>query len=182
MSEKHSPGYMPWDRTGNRLLVQSSLGKNKPTDYNIPEENFVYGKNTPMDPEKANELMYTWNYHQNSQNKNVGKVKDLVKTNILAVKNLATTSSTNYNFRKTQTAFKTFKEGSKNVKIYLPEDNFTYGKPGELEDPIKLVIANDYGETDKFLRHTFYQAQNSCSSTERRKLSCHIVSIIFNVD
>ena len=54
MSEKHSPGYMPWDRTGNRILVQSSLGKNKPTDYNIPEENFVYGKNTPMDPEKAN--------------------------------------------------------------------------------------------------------------------------------
>lgn len=36
MSEKHNPGYMPWDRTGNRLLVQSSLGKNKPTNYNIP--------------------------------------------------------------------------------------------------------------------------------------------------
>ena len=33
MSERHVPGYMPHDRTGNRLLVQSSLGKNKPTNY-----------------------------------------------------------------------------------------------------------------------------------------------------
>lgn len=109
--------------------------------------------------------MYTWQYHQNFENKNNGKVKDLVKTNMLAVKNHATNSSTNYNFRKTQTAFKTFKEGSKNVKIYLPEENFTYGKPGDLEDPIKLVMANDYGETDKFLRHTMYQLQGSQSTT-----------------
>lgn len=101
---------------------------------------------------------------------------------MLAVRNHATNSSTNYNFRKTQTAFKTFKEGSKNVKIYLPEDNFTYGKPGDLEDPIKLVIANDYGETDQFLRHTMYQAQNPQSSTDRRKLSCHIVHISLNPD
>ena len=120
MTEKHLPGYMPWDRTGNRLLVQSSLGKNKPTNYNIPEENFVYGKNTPMDPEKANEMMYTWKSHENSENKNTGQIKDMVKTNIQAVKNLATTASANYNFRKTQTVFKTVKEGSKNVKIYLP--------------------------------------------------------------
>ena len=175
MSHKHNSGFMPWDRTGNRLLVQSELGKNKPTNYNIPEENFVYGKLTAQDPEKANELMYTWKLHENGENKNIGKVKDIVATNKQALRNHATTSSTNYNFRKTQTVYKDFKEGSKNVKIYLPEDNFTYGKPGDLEDPIKLVIANDYGETDKFLRHTMYQALTSKSQTDRRKLSCHIV-------
>lgn len=49
MSEKHQAGYMPWDRTGNKLLIQSTLGKNKPTNYDIPEENFVYGKITPID-------------------------------------------------------------------------------------------------------------------------------------
>ena len=36
MSAKHQPGYMPWDRTGNRVLVQSVLGRNKPTNYDIP--------------------------------------------------------------------------------------------------------------------------------------------------
>lgn len=36
MSIRHQPGYLPWDRTGNRLLVQSKLGQNKPTHYDIP--------------------------------------------------------------------------------------------------------------------------------------------------
>ena len=45
------------------------------------------------------------------------------------------------------------------MDIRLPEENFTYGKPGELEDPIKLVMANDYGETDKMFRQTLYQSQ-----------------------
>ena len=60
MSEKHQSGYMPWDRTGNKLLIQSALGKNKPTNYDIPEENFVYGKVTSMNPEDANAVMYSW--------------------------------------------------------------------------------------------------------------------------
>lgn len=76
--------------------------------------------------------MYQWKLHQNSLNKNVGKVKDIITTNKQALKNMATTAHDNYNFRKDQTAYKTFKEGSKNVKIYLPEENFTYGKPGDL--------------------------------------------------
>ena len=41
---------MPWDRTGNRLLVKSELGANKPTNYDIPQEEFVYGKITADDP------------------------------------------------------------------------------------------------------------------------------------
>lgn len=58
MSERHRPGYLPWDKTGNRVLIQSSLGKTKPTNYNIPDEDFVYGQLTPMDPEQATNLMY----------------------------------------------------------------------------------------------------------------------------
>lgn len=37
MSSKHQPGFLPWDRTGNPILVHSSLGKSKPTHYDIPE-------------------------------------------------------------------------------------------------------------------------------------------------
>lgn len=66
MSLPHQKGYMPWDRTGNRLLVQSELGKNKPTNYHLPEEGFVYGKGTPEDPENAGDMMYKWKLHQNS--------------------------------------------------------------------------------------------------------------------
>jgi len=54
MSNKHEKGYLPWDRSGNRLLVKSELSKNKPTNYDIPHTDFVYGKLTPEDAEHAN--------------------------------------------------------------------------------------------------------------------------------
>jgi len=44
-----------------------------------------------------------------------------------------------------------------------------------LEDPVKLVIANNYGEDDKLMRNTFYQQQSDRFSAPKRKLSCHIV-------
>lgn len=68
MSERHEKGYMPWDRTGNRLLVKSQLGKNKPSNYEIPQKEFVYGRLTNEDPEHANEVMYRWKYHDISAN------------------------------------------------------------------------------------------------------------------
>ena len=132
MSERHHPGCMPWDRTGNRLLVQSSLGKNKPTNYDIPEDNFVYGRVTPIDPEKANELMYQWQFSENSQNPNVGKKKDLIETNKKCLKSLLHTSSDFQKFRKSHTMYQPIKEGTNKIKIKLPEENFTYGKPGDL--------------------------------------------------
>ncbi len=56
--------------------------------------------------------------------------------------------------------FKKVKEGNKYLPINLPEENFTYGKPLDLEDPIKLVIANNYGEEDKMARDTLYMNQS----------------------
>jgi hypothetical protein len=70
MSDRHEKGYMPWDRSGNRLLVKSTLGRNRPTNYEIPESNFVYGKITYEDPEHANDMMYKWKYHENTNNQN----------------------------------------------------------------------------------------------------------------
>lgn len=46
MATMHQPGFLPWDRTGNKLLLQAQLGKSKPSNYNLPEENHFYGKKT----------------------------------------------------------------------------------------------------------------------------------------
>ncbi len=46
MSLPHEKGYMPWDRSSNKLLIKSQLGKNKPTNYDIPHSEFVYGRLT----------------------------------------------------------------------------------------------------------------------------------------
>ncbi len=50
MSYKHQLGFMPYDRNGNRILLKSELGRTKPSDYDLPEENFIYGKITYTDP------------------------------------------------------------------------------------------------------------------------------------
>lgn len=80
----------------------------------------MYGKLVDQDPEKANDLIYKWDYHRNSDNANDDKVKDLIETNKAALKSMVHTSSGNSGFRKTQTLYKTMKEGSKNIKIRLP--------------------------------------------------------------
>lgn len=111
---------MPWDRTGNRLLVKSELAANKPTNYDIPQENFVYGKITPEDPEHANQLIYRWKYHQSSANRNHLKQKDLIETNKQALKSLLHTSSQFSDFRRSNTQYKAAKEGTNIVGIKLP--------------------------------------------------------------
>ena len=42
------------------------------------------------------------------------------------------------------------------------------------KDPMQLVIANDYGETDRLDRHHFYMSQAIVKDQISRKLSCHI--------
>ena len=106
MSSKHEKGYMPWDRTGNRLLVKSQLGNNKPTNYQIPENNFIYGKITPDDPEHANQVMYQWKYHEPTNNHNHLKEKDLIETNKQALKSFLHTSAQFSGFRKSNTLYK----------------------------------------------------------------------------
>ena len=57
----------------------------------------------------------------------------------------------------------------------MPEEQFAYGKPLDLEDPIKLVIANNYGEEDKLARSTFYMNQSQHREKHSdRKLSFHV--------
>ena len=140
MSLKHEQGYMPWDRSGNRLLVKSELGANKPTNYDIPQENFVYARITPEDPEHANQVIYQWKEHQPSGNPNHLKQKDLITTNKLALRDkvrdrdqekLRHTSAHFSAFRKTYTHYKQVKEGSGVIPISLPESNHSYGKPLE---------------------------------------------------
>lgn len=111
---------MPWDRSGSRLLVKSQLGNNKPTNYDIPENNFVYGKITPDDPEHANQVMYNWTNHQMSANHNHLKQKDLIATNKQCLKNMLHTSSQFSGYRKSKTLYKTAKEGTNVVPIRLP--------------------------------------------------------------
>jgi hypothetical protein len=91
----------------------------------------VYGDPTYEDPEHAVNMMYEWQYHNPSANHNDKKVKDLIETNKLCLKDKLHTSNQFYDYRKSKTLFKTAREGSKVVKIQLPEETHAYGKPLE---------------------------------------------------
>ena len=93
---------------------------------------------TAQDPEHAGHLMYEWKYHENSNNPNVGKEKDLIKTNKECVKNLLHTARDFSGFRQSATSYKQPKEGTKNMNIKLPEEGHTYGKPLEYFLPNNL--------------------------------------------
>lgn len=119
--------------------------------------------------------MYKWKQHQPTANPNIRKEKDFVETNRKCIKSLLHTATDFSKYRKSSVEFKQVKEGNKYIPINLPEEGFAYGKPLDLEDPIKLVIANNYGEEEKMARDTFYmhQSQHRERNSER-KLSFHI--------
>lgn len=96
------------------------MGNNRPTNYEIPENNFVYGKITADDPEHANQVMYQWKNHQVTNNHNHLKEKDLIETNKHALKSLMHTSAQFSGFRKSNTLYKPVKEGTNVFPIRLP--------------------------------------------------------------
>ena len=75
--------------------------------------------------------MYKWKYHNPSDNQNNNKEKDLIETNKQCLKGMLHNSSQFSDFRKSKTQYKSAREGSKVVKIKLPEENHAYGKPLE---------------------------------------------------
>ncbi len=55
MSYKSTPGFLPWDRSNNPLLLKDDVGRGKPSAYNLPDGPFVYGRPLPRDDEGAKE-------------------------------------------------------------------------------------------------------------------------------
>ena len=61
----------------------------------------------------------------------------------------ATNFATNKDFRKTVDIRQKIRIGHKGKKIYLPDENFTYGLPNRPSTPIKDVLSNAYGNREE---------------------------------
>lgn len=70
--------------------------------------------------------------------------KDFKAINKLAIKNKATCASTQYTFR--QSVDVRLKQPFRNTGIYLPEEEFTYGRANRPSTPIKAVVSGFYGD------------------------------------
>jgi hypothetical protein len=46
-------GTMPWERTPNRILAKSELGRTRPITIDVPDDRHFYGQQVPHDDYKA---------------------------------------------------------------------------------------------------------------------------------
>lgn len=46
-------GFFPWDKSKNVMLLKDDVGRSKPSAYDLPQNQFVYGKPLPRDREGA---------------------------------------------------------------------------------------------------------------------------------
>lgn len=49
--------------THNPLLMKDDIGFGKPTIFNLPKGEFIYGKHLTRDKEGAKEVSMTWKFH-----------------------------------------------------------------------------------------------------------------------
>ena len=72
--------------------------------------------------------------------------RDFKELNRQAIKGKAVTANTQYTFRKFHGASVRLKEPARQGGIYLPEEEFTYGKSNRPSTPVKAVMSNFYGD------------------------------------
>ena len=70
--------------------------------------------------------------------------KDFKQLNKMSVSSKATTCQSQYSFRKTMDL--RLKPPSQQPGIYLPEEEFTYGRANRPSTPIKAVMGGFYGD------------------------------------
>uniref|UniRef100_A0A7S3QQ17 Uncharacterized protein n=1 Tax=Dunaliella tertiolecta TaxID=3047 RepID=A0A7S3QQ17_DUNTE len=149
----------------NPLLAKAELGKVKPTMFNKPPPDHVFGYTLPGDPEHAREVTMIWKEHSKSPTRMTrpdGKPNlDFTKMNIMAAKSGLTTAKEQPSFRSAnQTMVRKF-DHTKAPHSPLPSDKsskHSYGKPstyrsadvvrncGPEEPPIKHLVQGAYQE------------------------------------
>ncbi|CAK57406.1 unnamed protein product (macronuclear) [Paramecium tetraurelia] len=168
----------------NPLLTKDDVGKSKPSTYNLPNQDFVYGHPLARDKEGAKEVTMTWKFHQESQDKVPNRdFAELNKQSIHngSVKAHVTVHSIQdmYKFRQTHDARLKLKKGTNIQAIELPEEEFRYGRKNRPSTPMKLVMGNSYGIEAESTILEKYQVRASSQVTiiqiKDSKLSSSIV-------
>ena len=144
--------YTRIQNSGNYLLVKDDVGKAKPSVRMLPQEGFAYGKKIDPDAEGAGRLLSSWAVHQ--QSAQAPPDKDFKKLNALSIKQGATTSKMQRQFRTTTDA------RLQSANPTKPRDtvpNITFGDPTRPSTPIKAVVGHFYGNVAAEIKHAKYE-------------------------
>merc|ERR1719218_481443 len=133
-------------RSRNPLLVKDDVGKAKPSCYNLPGDDFAYGRPDLPDYEGAREVTMQWVAHKAEQRQD-SDVQDFRKLNKASLKAKALDARAQSEFRKNANVPLEHMPPCAPPKIYPSEvvPSFTYGKKTRPSTPISQVISNQFG-------------------------------------
>jgi hypothetical protein len=148
-------------QTKNPLLARDDVGKAPPTCYDLPKDDFTFGRPDNPDFEGAREVTMQWVSHVPSPRPQM-QIQDFQKLNRLAIPAKAYTHRDVGKFRKTKDVPLTAREHGVVTKV-LPSDvvpGFTYGKKTRPSTPIGKVVSYEFaadceketGEKYEYLR------------------------------
>ncbi|CAD8194847.1 unnamed protein product [Paramecium octaurelia] len=147
----------------NPLLMKDDVGKAKPSTYNLPNQDFIYGQPLSRDKEGAKEVTMTWKFHQESQDQLPNR--DFAELNKQSIHNGSVKAHDMYKFRQTHDARLKVKKGTNIQAIELPEEEFRYGRKNRPSTPMKLVMGNSYGiEAESTILDKYQQRAGSQDS------------------
>ena len=132
-------------KTNNLLIIKDDVGKAKPSMRLLPQFGHSYGYAPPPDKEGVGQLLTNWTFHQ--QTKTNKTDKDFKELNRLAIKNKATTSDKQYNFRQQVNARLKDPASRRDLDIKYPFGEDTrFGNANRPSTPIKAVVEGFFGD------------------------------------
>lgn len=169
------------------LLVRDDMGRPRATTFNLPDENFVYGRPGNQDLEGAREVCMHWASHVPSKGPEVN-VPDFVDLNRRAAASKVTTAKDLKHYRQEQDVLATPRVSNASPRrrspgrAIIPSDvvpGFTYGKKVRPSTPIHEVISARFAERAERQLDHFYaemRAARDAAQTQVRKIPFTVAS------
>lgn len=175
-------GFTP--RTKNPLLIREEVGRAKPTCYDLPDDNFSYGRPGNLDLEGAREVSMRWVSHTPSKGPE-GSSADFLGLNKRATAAKITNAKDLKEFKKLtepSTTPRTGERAAGPAKDTIPSDvidGFTYGRKVRPSTPIQQVVSYRFAEESEKELNRFYsefKEVQDASSRQVRKIHPTVAS------
>jgi hypothetical protein len=160
-------------KTRNPLLVKDDVGRAKPSCYDLPGEEFAYGRPDNPDFEGAREVTMQWVSHV-ARPRPEENVQDFRKLNKMSTKAGVLKAANLREFRRENPVrlAPTLASGPP-PKVFPSEvvPSFTYGKQGRPSTPIAAVISNQFAaEYEQALEENYAQYEREKMEIGFRKI------------
>jgi len=162
-----SPHLRHRQQSRNTTLIKDEIGRGRQTTYDLPPDNYTYGRQDQNDFSSAGDA-FVWHGHRPSAPST--PPTDYQRVNKAAVSHHATTPKKLSKFRAECGDMSRLPTPSRTAPRVIPSDvipDWTYGKPNRPSTPIQAVLSNEAGrESEEFLedRYLEYEAQRAASS------------------